>query len=483
MSAIRNINQEAKQVSEMFPDVDHLVIIELLKECRSVDDAIEQILKGTESAKWRRSQKNQKKSVQIASHPTESISSQSNINSNSFSSNNSISHHANIIESDNSPKYVQSSDKSNFNISKNISQNSNNTIQNISYNNYDNSINTVRNDTFNNQIPQSGSNIQIVQQKQSAQSDLNEDSFTSVINAPSTILQNEYHNAKKSQSSIIPHPTPYSFDSVVSSSSQNQKNESREINNDIILTLPKDLQNIKPNISRFGSFAGPVNISSHNTNLSINYSSSSSTSSLNLYTSPPSSYNSASTKISLSSEENKFESFQPIITKDVTTQLNTYDDQNNGSIGGIGYGIESLNDLNSRDNKSSVGPNGETVHQVKYRNLQFPGYSQYQMQYSPFQVQQQAQQIQQIQQQQQFQLQQQKLYQQQQQNIIMQMQLPNFQTFNPQQSQQQQSQQQIFLPQYMPPDPKFMQTQQQMVSQYNLHMPQQISQENVVENK
>ena len=407
MSAIRNIEKEAKFVNEMFPNIDYLFIIELLKECRSVDEVIEQIHSGNQSDKWEKSKNDQKKIVQTQSQQVESDSTQTN---NSTTSENQLQ-----------PSI---------------------TSKEISKHNYQASmLNNDKNTNENKQTQFSSSEISVQIEKQYQPqlqiSDTNDNVFTSDINPPKSISFN--HNT-------IQQPS----------------------NNQTILTLPKCLQGIKPNMSRFGSFAGPINTSNQNTNLTLNYSSSSSTSSLNLYTSPPSSYNSASTKISLSSEENKFESFQSIITKDATTQLNTYDDPNPSSIDGIGYGIDSMNDIN-REN------DGESGHQIKYRNLQNPGYSRYQTTYLPIM---QPQQMQQLQQQQQLQLQQQQMFQQQQQQLMMQMQTPNFQPL----SQQQQQTQQVFSPQYMPPDPKFMVTQQQMVSQFNLAMPQN-SQENVVGNK
>lgn len=389
MSSIRDIDQDAKRINEMFPDTDYLVIIELLKKYQSINDVIEQI-NGNRNGE---SKENQKISVQ-----NQTAESESNIQTNNSS-----------ITTSKTKNQTQTN-KANIVIQKNDQQ----------ANNLDFGINFLNNNNFNstnNENKQSQDN-QISQNSLSFQAPLSFDS------------------------------TPQSNNQALQLSETDKQNQQQPI-----LTLPKYLQNIKPNMLRFGSFAGPINPVNQNSNLTLNYSSSSSTSSLSLYTSPPSSYNSAaSTKISLSSEENKFESFQPIITKDVTTQLDINDEQDSTSIDG-------MNDLN-REN------NGE----VKYLNLQNPGYSRYQNPYSDI-----PQPLNHIQI---MQFQQQQMLQQQQQHIMMQMRTPDFQP----QGQQPQTQQ-IFSPQYMPPDPKFMVTQQQMVSQFNLAMPQQVSQENVVGNK
>lgn len=117
-----------------------------------------------------------------------------------------------------------------------------------------------------------------------------------------------------------------------------------------VLTLPKEFKDVRPNINRFGSFGGPTpsstsNQTTHTYNYrNQHYSSSSSTSSFSLYTSPPSSYNQClPTTISLSSEENQFESFQHILKKDVPTQLNNIEQGSNGRSEFLGFGDENNN--------------------------------------------------------------------------------------------------------------------------------------------
>ncbi|OHT06741.1 hypothetical protein TRFO_05408 [Tritrichomonas foetus] len=441
MSSSRHFEQEAQNIKEMFPDIDYQVVIELLHECRSVDDAIERILTGDAAVKWKKSKSNRKGRPQNNFTPPEQ-------NHNNLSS---------PPKSNNSAAKRQETNISNKTGSPN-STFSHNSNPNSNHSNVNNRIQNRRNDSnsSNEQYLQHlQQNISPVQNppilptqiispmyQQVAQIPSQTESFSSVLHShpteqhlnqndfPSFHQTSHFSNQKPPNTSYEPPLKPslkpsyeisyeqprqmYQFHSVVHQNidvmgqipPQNNMTPPNPINNlyaqvpitfnnisnnsdncnnthkDVTLTLPKELENIKPNMNRFGSFAGPV---------------------VNI-TSPPSSSSSASTRISISAEENQFESFSSIITKDVPTQLTSEDPNNSG---------------NSR--------------QVRYKNAQFPGQYPYQV-YSTYG--QRA------------------------------TDAPYYGQYTGQYGGQQ-------VPQFMPPDPKFMQPQQQMMSQFYSYMPQQ----------
>lgn len=460
MSTIRNISQEAKHVNEMFPDIDYSVIVELLNECRSVDDVIEQILSGNKSIKWKKSKNSQKKQAQPQ---------QLEQNSHNTTSNNNL-----IPPTPKISNHPQLSKQAVTITPKHASQGININLKNSKNNNNDKQFKSNKNinDTNKTSLTMPEISAQIKQDVQSLQSyDYIDDSFTSVINPTETLHYDQNFVQQIPNDQIFQKQFNYqnqdSFGSVLdpnNQSSQQQQSKIIEQKNYPVLTLPKDLLYIHPNMSRFGSFAGPITSNIQTVNSTLNYSSSNSAPNKNLYTSPPLSYNSASPKISLSSEENRFESFQSVITKDATTQLNNFENPISGSINENKYNIDNANDLNRKNS-------AEVIHQVKYQDLQYPGYSQYQMPYSPIYTQSYAQQIQPQPQLHQFQ--QQQIFQQQQ----LMMQNSNYQSLSQAQPQQ------VLSHQYAPSNPKFVTTQQQMASQYNFTMPYQKSQGNVVGNK
>ena len=291
MEANRNIEQEVQIVQEMFPDSDRLIIIDLLHECRSCDDAIERILSGDVSIQWKKSKSEPKPAQQNnqQSFPKNTANGQQK-KGNGYSRSKFYQQNANnqhSYEQNKNPKFQRNSQYNIYELPKQ------NNFQNKNRNNH---IKQPHQDAQN-MIIQNQSVFQINSSSNNVLQQPKFEVFSSVLN----LSQDEMAPTNDSipsdnfiSNDFTPSSSPvYEFDSVI-----NKENKVR-------LTLPKDLENIKPDLNKFGSFAGPIPITH----------------------SPSSSSTSSSTKITISQEENRFESFSSIITKDVPTQLNT-EDQN-----------------------------------------------------------------------------------------------------------------------------------------------------------